>query len=63
MDYELTFYASWAWAILAFSEDQLNHLTGFVMAVDNLISGYPRLNLPKSTMANRGQMGLYWTSM
>lgn len=63
LNWMLQFYSCWDWAILNFSENKLSELTKFVKAVDNSISTYPKQKLPKGTMKNRGQMGLYWISM
>ncbi|MBB2144805.1 hypothetical protein GM921_04875 [Pedobacter sp. LMG 31464] len=59
----LTFYASWDYAILNFSENKFVNLTNFVKAVDTSISSFPKNTLEKGSMDNRGQMGVYWISM
>ena len=63
LEWMLKFYASWDWAILDFSENRLSELTKFVKTVDTSISTYPKRQLPQGIMSNRGQMGLYWSSM
>lgn len=63
LEWMLKFYSSWDWAILNFSENRLSDLTKFVKAVDTSVSSYPKHQLQKGTMDNRGQMGLYWISM
>lgn len=59
----LFFYSSWDYTILPFSENKLEALTAFVKDVDTSISRYPKNQLPKGVMDNRGQMGIYWISM
>lgn len=55
----LSYYSSWDFAILPFSENNLSALTKFVKEVDTTILACPKKQLPKGTMDNRGQMGLY----
>jgi hypothetical protein len=55
----LSYYSSWDFAILPFSENNLNALTRFVKEVDTALS-CPQKQLPKGSMDNRGQMGIYW---
>ena len=59
----LSFYSSWDYTILPFSENKLEALTAFVKGVDTSILSCPKNQLPKGTMDNRGQMGIYWISM
>lgn len=59
----LSFYSSWEYTILQFSENKLESLTVFVKGVDTSISSCPKNKLPKGTMNYRGQMGIYWISM
>ena len=59
----LSFYSSWDYTILTFAENKLEALTLFVKAVDTSISSFPKNQLPKGMMDNRGQMGIYWISM
>lgn len=59
----LSFYSSWDYTILGFSENKLEALTAFVKGVDTSISSFPRNQLVKGVMDNRGQMGIYWISM
>ncbi|OWK70451.1 hypothetical protein [Pedobacter sp. AJM] len=59
----LYFYSSWDYTILPFSENKLEALTTFVKDVETSISSYPKNQLPKGVMDNRGQMGIYWISM
>jgi len=59
----LSFYSSWDYIILAFSENKLGKLTAFVKGVDVSVSNYPKNQLPSGIMDNRGQMGIYWKSM
>ena len=56
----LSYYSSWDWIILSSSENKLTTLTNFVNNVGN--SAAPKNQLPKGTMDNRGQMGIYWNS-
>lgn len=58
----LSYYSSWGFAILPFSENNLCALTKFVREVDTALLACPKKLLPKGTMDNRGQMGIYWTS-
>jgi len=59
----LSFYSSWDYTILPFSEHKLEALTAFVKGVDTSILSCPKNQLPKGVMDNRGQMGIYWISM
>jgi len=59
----LSFYSSWDYTILPFSENKLKALTAFVKEVDTSILNFPKDELPKGVMDNRGQMGIYWISM
>ena len=59
----LSFYSSWDYTILAFSENKLEALTAFVKGIDTSILSCPKNQLPKGVMDNRGQMGIYWISM
>lgn len=59
----LSFYSSWDYTILPFSENKLEALTAFVKGVDTSILSCPKNQLPKGLMDNRGQMGIYWISM
>jgi hypothetical protein len=59
----LSFYSSWAYTILPFSKNKLEALTAFVNGVDTSILSCPKNQLPKGTMENRGQIGIYWISM
>lgn len=59
----LSFYSSWDYTILPFSENKLEALTTFVKGGDTSILSYPKNQLPKGVMDNRGQMGIYWISM
>jgi hypothetical protein len=58
----LSYYSSWDYIILLFCENKLDSLTAFVKNVDTSILHFPKYKLPKGTMDNRGQMGLYWAS-
>ena len=58
----LSYYSCWDWIILTFSENKLDELTKFVKSVDTSILHVPKHQLPKGSMDNRGQMGIYWTS-
>jgi len=55
----LSFYSSWDYYILEYSKDKLNALTYFVNNADTSGSLLPEKSLPKGTMNNRGQMGVY----
>lgn len=59
----LSYYSCWDWIILTFSENKLDELTKFVKNVDTSILHIPKNQLPKGSMDNRGQMGIYWTSL
>lgn len=59
----LSFYSHWNYTILGFSQNKLEALTTFVKRVDTTISNFPKNQLPKGAMDNRGQMGIYWISM
>jgi hypothetical protein len=58
----LSYYSSWDYIILEFSEYKLAALTKFVKEVDCSVLHAPKNQLLKATMANRGQMGIYWIS-
>jgi len=58
----LSHYSSWDFTILPFSEDGLIALTTFVKEVDTTVLSAPKKEIPKGTMDNRGQMGIYWMS-
>jgi hypothetical protein len=55
----LSFYSNWDYILLSQTENKLEQITDFMKAVDNSITHIPTY-LPKETMANRGQMGIYW---
>jgi hypothetical protein len=59
----LSFYSSWDYILLHFSEPRLPTLTAFVKAVDSTVYHVPERQLPRHAMDNRGQMGIYWQSM
>jgi hypothetical protein len=59
----LSFYSSWDFIILHFSDDKLPELTSFVKEVDNTIRHCPKKSIIDATMENRGQMGIYWKSI
>jgi hypothetical protein len=58
----LSYYSCWDWIILTFSENKLDEVTKFVKSVDTSILHVPERKLPKGSMDNRGQMGVYWSS-
>jgi hypothetical protein len=58
----LSYYCSWDFAILPFSENNLSALTKFVKEVDTSILHAPKKEVLKGAMDNRGQMGIYWKS-
>lgn len=58
----LSYYSSWDFAILPFSKNNLSALTKFVKEVDTTVLAYPKKQLLRGTMDNRGQMGIYWIS-
>ena len=58
----LSYYSSWDYTILEFSENKLEALTKFVKKADTSILSTPKNQLPKGTMDNRGLMGIYWIS-
>jgi len=51
----LSYYSSWDFAILSFSEDKLSALTNFVKEVDPSILHAPKKELPKGTMITEGR--------
>ena len=59
----LSFYSSWEFFILAYSKDKLDELTFFVNNADTSGLKLPKKSLPKGTMNNRGQMGIYWATI
>lgn len=48
---------------IKFFRKQTESFNNFVKAVNTSISSYTKHQLTKGTMVNRGQMGLYWTTM
>jgi len=64
LDDELTwmlkFYSSWEYIIFEYAKDKLNELTTFVEEVDTTKLNFPKQQLTKGSMNNRGQMGIYW---
>jgi len=56
----LSYYSSWDYIILGFSENKLIALTEFVKSVDTSVLHAPKNQLQKGAMDNRGQMGIYW---
>jgi len=67
LDDELTwmlkFYSSWEYIIFEYSEGKLNELTSFVEEVDTTKLNFPKQQLTKGIMDNRGQMGIYWKKL
>jgi hypothetical protein len=59
----LSYYATWDYAILPFSENHLPFLTAFVKEVSQSASSPPYQQLPHHSMDNRGLMGRYWQSV
>lgn len=59
----LSYYATWDYAILYYSENRLPTLTAFVKAVDPAAPHLPQHQLPRHSMDNRGSMGRYWQSV
>ena len=59
----LSYYSSWDWIILTFSENKFHDLTNFVKNVDTTVSQIPKDQTAQRTMNNRGQMGIYWTNI
>jgi len=59
-EWMLSYYSSWDYLILGFSENKFEALTAFVKGVDTSVSSAPKNRLLKGTMDNRGQMGIYW---
>ncbi|MGN7989261.1 hypothetical protein ACTJKC_18080 [Pedobacter sp. 22226] len=58
----LSYYSGWDFTILPFSELSLDALTKFVKEADHTVLASPIKHLPKGSMNNRGQMGIYWIS-
>lgn len=56
----LSYYSSWDFLILVFSENKLNELTAFVKNVNTAVQHMPEKVLPRGAMDNRGRMGIYW---
>jgi len=59
----LSYYSCWDYLLLHYADNRLPALTAFIQAVDQHVLHIPRKQLPSGTMANRGQMGLYWESL
>lgn len=59
----LSFYSCWDYIILMFSDPDLPELTKFVHSIDTEVLHVPKHQLPKGTMDNRGQLGMYWQSL
>nr|GFB45928.1 hypothetical protein [Tanacetum cinerariifolium] len=59
----LSYYASWDYALLLYSENRLPTLTAFVKAADLAAAHSPYHQLPRHSMNNRGLMGRYWQSV
>lgn len=59
----LSYYSCWDYPLLHYADNRLPALTAFIQAVDQSVLHIPRQQLPPDTMANRGQMGLYWKSL
>jgi hypothetical protein len=57
----LSYYSSWDYAILLYSENCLPTLTAFVKAAGHSSSSLPRQ--PQRSLHNRGLMGRYWRSV
>jgi hypothetical protein len=57
----LSFYSSWDYLILTYSENKLPALTNFIKSINHTLSHIPA-ELSEESMRNRGQMGIYWTS-
>ncbi len=58
----LSYYSCMDFIILMFTENKLNSLTNFVKNVNTSVLHTPKNELPKGSMNNRGQMGIYWIS-
>jgi len=58
----LSYYSRWDFTILNFSRNKLDSLTNFVENVNTTVLHTPKNKLPKGSMDNRGQMGIYWIS-
>lgn len=58
----LSYYSCVDFIILMFTENKLNSLTHFVKNVNTSVLHAPKNELPKGSMNNRGQMGIYWIS-
>lgn len=59
----LSYYATWDYAILPYSENHLPFLTAFVREASHSVVYPPQGQLPRHSMDNRGQMGRYWQSV
>lgn len=59
----LSYYSCWEYLLLHYAENRLPALTAFIQSVDQSVLHIPRQRLLPDTMANRGQMGLYWRSL
>ncbi len=57
----LSYYSCWD-SIINFLENKFDDLINFVKSVDTSILHIPKHQLPKGTMDNRGQMGIYLKS-
>ncbi len=58
----LSFYSSWDYLLFMSIDPQLRSLVNFISSVDPSKPQLPKQQLPKGSMDNRGQMGIYWQS-
>ncbi|RZJ78521.1 MAG: hypothetical protein EOO47_13570 [Flavobacterium sp.] len=59
----LSYYSSFEWAILEFSEGELHELTRFVKKSFDIPFETLSHKIIMEEMQNRGMMGIYWSSM
>ncbi len=59
----LSYYSSFEWAILEFSEGELHELTRFVKKSFHIPFETLNHKIIMGEMQNRGMMGIYWSSM
>ncbi|WP_225000218.1 hypothetical protein [Cesiribacter sp. SM1] len=59
----LTYYSSWDWVILQYTENKIHAVTKWVRAINAHEATLPLGLLPKGTMDKRGLMGLYFKEL
>jgi hypothetical protein len=59
----LTYYASWDWVILQYTENKIHAVSRWVKAQNPHVATLPSGTQPKGSMDNRGLMGLYFKEL